>query len=373
MQTRKIMLPALILILIRASSADGQIVYNQPGSSALRYYYINWSLDSSLGAEEGISQSAVSLSGFVPIRDNFEARYYFISGYNNLDLDNTVSEMSGSGDLRLQLSHSYAKDRILLSMGLNLPVGKKELDTTGERRIIEFLSRDYLSFPLRRYGEGFGFNLQVGGAAEVGRFKCGMSAVYDYTGAYKPYKDSGDYNPGNAFSLSATTNVVFGKISCTGDLGFSVFGADNLEDNKIYKQAPQFSARLTAAYPNERYSATLGLRMILRGRNTRYSPADGVIESQLKKYGDEFDAFLQFAYTIRVAWRLAALVGTRQILSSEEELGKSSLYNFGCNINREMSDHVSFGLGLMYHTGSTDQGAVDISGLQMSGGLSVTY
>jgi hypothetical protein len=373
MRTRCMFFSALILILIHASAVHGQIVYNQPASSSLRYYYSNWSVDNAPGIETALSQSTVSISGFVPLRDDFEARYYFVSGYNNLDLDNTVSEMSGAGDLRLQVSHSYYEDRLLFSLGMNLPTGKKELDTTGERQIIEVLSRDYLSFPLRRYGEGFGFNVQVGGAREIGRFKCGLSAVYDYTGTYKPYRDSDDYNPGNALSLNATTQVVSGRINYTGDIGFSIFGADNLDDKKIYKQAPSFNTRLTATYPKEPYSATVGLRMIIRGRNTRYSLTDGIIESQLKKYGDEFDAFLRVVYTARDVWNLGALIGTRQILSSEEELGKSSIYNFGFDINRDFSNRLRLDAGVMYHTGSTNEGTVDIMGLLISCGLSVTY
>ena len=172
--------------------------------------------------------------------------------------------MSGLGDLRLQLAHSFSRDRLLLSAGLNLPTGKRELDPDGERRIIEFLSRDYLSLPLRRYGEGFGFNLQAGGATELGPFKCGLSGVYDYCGSYKPYEGSGDYDPGDAVSLNATAGVSSGRIEYAGDVGFSFFGTDALDGENIYKQAPQFSARLMA---------TLARRKIRRHAGSENDPA----------------------------------------------------------------------------------------------------
>ncbi len=315
----------------------------------------------------------LGLSGFVPLRDNFEARYQIVSGYNNLDAYGAQTNMSGLGDLRLQLAHSFSRDKLLLSAGLNLPTGKRELDPDGERRIIEFLSRDYLSLPLRRYGEGFGFNLQAGGAAGLGPFKCGLSGVYDYCGSYKPYEGSGEYDPGDAFSLNATAGTTSGRIEYAGDFGFSFFGTDALDGASIYRQAPQFSTRLMATRHGEEYSTTLGMRMILRGRNRRYDPTDGAIESQLKKYGDEFDVFLRVARTLGAGWKIGALVGTRQILSSEEELGRSSLLNFAVDLGKDLSRNLGLDLGVMYYTGSADGGDVDIGGLQMSGGLRVSH
>jgi hypothetical protein len=373
MRNKTIIAAILALASLFAAEAACQIVFDQPGSFAMKFNYSGWSLDPASGPKESISQMAFGLSGFVPIRDNFEARYQIVSGYNNLDMSGTQTDMLGLGDLRLQFAHSFSKDRLLLSGGFNLPTGKRELDSGGERRIIEFLSRDYLSLPLRRYGEGFGFNLQAGGAAERGPFKCGMSGVYDYCGSYKPYAESGEYNPGDAFSLNATAGATSGRIEYAGDIGFSFFGTDALDGREIYRQAPQFSTRLMATLPGERYSTTLGMRMILRGRNKRYDLIDGAIDSQLKKYGDEFDVFIRVARTLGADWKIGGLIGTRQILSGEEDLGKSSLLNFAVDLGRDLSRNLGLDLGVMYHTGSTDGGLLDIGGFQISGGLRVSY
>ncbi len=373
MRNKTILAAILALASLFAAEASCQIVFDQPGSFALKFNYGDWSLDPASGPEQGISQMTFGLSGFVPLRDNFEARYQIASGYNDLDAGGAKTNMSGLGDLRLQLAHSFSDDRLLLSGGLNLPTGKRKLDPDGERRIIEFLSRDYLSLPLRRYGEGFGFNLQAGGATALGPFKCGMSGVYDYCGSYRPYEGSGDYDPGDALSLNATAAVSSGRIEYAGDIGFSFFGTDALDGRSIYKQAPQFSARLRGTLPGERYSAALGARMILRGRNTRYGMTDGAIDSQLKQYGDEFDLFVRVARSLGADWKIGAMIGTRQILSSEEYLGRSSLLNFALDLGRDLSRNLGLDLGVMYYTGSTDGGDARIGGLQMSGGLRVSY
>jgi hypothetical protein len=373
MRTRTIVAAILALASMSAAPASGQIVFDQPGSFALKFNYGAWSLDPAAGADENLSQTSLALSGFVPIRENFEARYQILTASNDLETGYADENMSGLGDLRIQLAHSFAKDRALLSAGLNLPTGARELDPDGERRIVEYLSRDYLSLPLRSYGAGFGFNLQAGGAAELGPFTCGLSAVYDFLGAYKPYDGVGDYDPGDAISVNATATASSGRIRYTGDLGFAVFGTDALDGADIYRQSPQFSARLAAALSGGTYGAELGLRMIVRGRNERYSTATGAIESELKQYGDEFDVFLRVARPLGKDWKLGALVGTRQIMESEEALGRSSLLNVGADLGRNLSRNLGLDLGFMYYTGSTDGGETGIGGLQASAGLRVSY
>jgi hypothetical protein len=368
-----VFLPILLILLLGGSAANGQIVYKQPGSFDLHYYYNNWSLEGTHVADNNFSQSAVSLSGFVPLRENFEARYYLASGYNELELAGSKSKLSGLGDLRIQMSHSFQNDRLLLSAGINLPTGKKKLDTDGQLRIIEFLSNDYISVPMRRYGEGLGFNLQAGGAADIGRFKCGLTTVYDYTGTYEPYTGAGDYNPGDAFSISATANTLLGKTTCSADLGFSLFGTDVFEDHDVYKQGPQFNVRLSAVHPHQPFSSTVGARLVVRGRNARYNLSSGVIESQLKKYGNEFDLSYRIQYSTRADWQLGGLVGTRQIRASEEELKNSSIYIFGSDLGKTFADRWAFDLGLMYQRGSTDLNDTTISGFQVVGGFNVTY
>ncbi|MCD6380426.1 hypothetical protein J7M07_08300 [bacterium] len=364
----------LIIMFLPLSTSFAQIVYNQPYSSTFKIYYNTWSLENSLtGIRDDISQKTTSLSGFIPIRDNFEARYYIVTASNNLDLNNTENELSGLGDLRVQFSHSFYKDRLLISTGLNLPTGAQKLDTDHEIRVIEFLSRDYLSLPLRRYGEGFGFNLLAGGAAEIGQLKCGMTAAYRYTGTYEPYMNYGDYNPGNTFSLGANSSFAHNTINYTASLAYLVSGTDRLDDNNVYKQAPQFITGLSATYFEQPYRATLGTRMIIRSRNTRYSITDGIIESQLKKYGDEFDIFFQFVYTTLTDWRFTPHIAMRKILSSEEVMYKSSIYDFGLNISRKFSDHLILNVGSVYHRGSTDMEDISISGIQIATSLAFTY
>ena len=57
----------LALVLISSSSVHAQIVYGQPGSAGLKFYYSSWNLDDAAGLEQSISQGTLILSGFIPL------------------------------------------------------------------------------------------------------------------------------------------------------------------------------------------------------------------------------------------------------------------------------------------------------------------
>ncbi|MBU8920733.1 MAG: hypothetical protein KOO63_02625 [Bacteroidales bacterium] len=373
MQNKIIISIILALILISSSTVQAQIVYGQPGTAGLKFYYSSWNLEDQDGIVQNISQGTLNLSGFVPLRDNLEARYQILSGFNTLEDGNGEDDLSGLGDLRIQISRSFSRDRHLLSVGVNLPTGSRELNAEGERRVVEFLSYDFLTLPMRRFGEGLGFNIQAGTAAELGRFKCGLSAVYDFLGTYTPYEEAGDYNPGDAISVNATASTMSGKVNYTGDFGFSAFGTDALDDDDIYKQAPQFNARVMAVIPGKKYTTSIGTRLIIRGRNKRYSLTDGVIDSQLKKYGDEIGGFARVSFKAWNAWNIGTMLGIRQIMANEEEFDASTVFNLGLDLSRAINDRLTFDTGVIYYTGSADGGELDMSGFQMSGGISLSY
>ncbi len=374
MRTNNIPHLLFLAIILLSTTAFGQIIYQQPASANLGFQYHSWELSDSLYIDdsETLTQIIIPLSGFMPIRDNFEARYYIANASNELETsDGTIKKLSGMSDFRIQLSHSFSDDRYLASLGINLPTGKQKLDTLEERDLIEFLSRDYVGFPLRRYGEGLGVNMMLGGAKQFGRFKCGLSALYQYSGEYEPYLDRGKYNPGDIFSITANTNVIYDKIVYTADFVMTTFGRDQLDGADIYKSANSFDSRITATFHDEPYLTQIGIRMIFRGRNNRYNLFTGLLESQLKKYGNEFQAFALVKYLTSGNLYITAHISTRKISASEEDLTRSSVFDFGLNFTKAISKNINLDIGGVYHTGSTKDDKIDINGFQLSTGLSV--
>lgn len=376
MQTKKTIHIILIFVvfgfLLTASSLHSQIIYDRPASGNIQVVYSHWSLKDD-SATTKINQLTIPFNGFIPIRDNFEARLYIANASNSLTYLNSDSSLSGLSDFRIQVNRSFYDDQFLISAGMNLPTGKKKLNLNEERAIINLLSENYLSFPMRRFGEGFGVNLLVGGATRLGSIRCGAGMMYQYNGSYKPYEDEEKYDPGDFFSISVSADAKTDKVSYSADLIFSGYVADKLDGEKIFKQSPQFDLRLGGVYGSGQYDLHGGIRYIIRGRNTRYIAESGAILEQLKIFGNEFSASAKAIYHPAGVWYFAPSVEMRLIAANEQDFGNSSILGFGGALGRKIGESFQFDLGFKYFTGSADGGDIDLSGFQISSNLMASF
>ena len=194
-----------LILLLSASNGYSQIVLGQSGTGNTGFAITNWKLDFGDSTHQ-IDQFWVPLSGFVPLGDNTEARVFLATANSDLTRASKEYKLAGLSDLRMQFSRSYAEDRYLISAGANLPTGKAQLQITDAIPVLDMLAESFLEFPMRRYGEGFGFNVLLGTARHWGKGNVGLSVRYEYLGSYKPYKagDStvvDDYNPGDLLNI----------------------------------------------------------------------------------------------------------------------------------------------------------------------------
>jgi hypothetical protein len=356
-------------ILMVAGPTWGQIVYGQATTGNLQFIYNNWTLKKSL-VEVGISQTTVPLSGFVPLGENLEAEFYIATSSNSLDLSLVELNLSGLSDFRLQISRSFADDALLLSGGVNLPTGKKNLNLSTEWLVLQYLSQNYFNFPTIRLGEGFGFSLLFGGATMLGSVRCGAGLMYQYNGTYKPYAEAGDYNPGDLLSMNAGGDLQKGLSSFSGDIIYNIYTTDRLDGEKIFRQSPDADLRLGWRYDNKAYVINTGVRYQIRGRNTRYDEGDEILE-QLKLYGNEFSAGGSVSWNIRNDWSVAPSLDMRLIAGNEQVFGSSKIYGFGATLGRKFGKNADFTFGYKYLTGSTDGGNIDLSGYQLTAGLNI--
>jgi len=374
MQNRKMLILGgmALLLLLCTSTVFGQIVYGQPSSGGARIVYTHWKLDQTDGTENTINQFLVPVTGFFPLKENLEAKVFMASSSNTLDAGSTDYSLNGLSDMRVQISQSVAEDQVLFSLGVNLPTGKHALSldaSDGEALVMQTLTSNYLNFPLRRLGEGFGLNMLVGAAASSENFRYGASMMYELTGAYEAYEGKGDYNPGNMFNITVGIDTQRDRMAYVGDVSFTTFGTDKLEDIKVFRQSRSLDFHAGAIYTAEKYKITNDVRFLSRGRNTTYSYDDSTsvsIEDQLKFYGNEFDYTGAISFPIFTNWSMSPGVDLRLIGDNELNSGSATIFGIGSGFNRAFGQTSALGFALKYYTGSANGGDVDISGYQLS-------
>ena len=362
-----------LLPLLLASGVYGQIIYGLPASGNTGLVYTHWKLERDTAEATEISQFWVPVSGFLPLRDNMEARFYFAGAANNLQIASDETDITGLSDARIQISRSLADDRFLLSLGVSLPTGKRKLDQSEERPIIEILAQSFLDFPIRRYGEGFGFNVLVGGAQKLGEISVSGGVLYEQIGSYRPYDGFGKYDPGDIISVNAGADIQQDYVTWSGNAVFTTYLPDKMEGNKVFRQSEQLDLRLSGQFDNRLYQLVGQLRYVLRGRNSRYNTSTEQVRERLKLYGSEFQLSAGFTYHFPGKWYAGSLASLRLIGANEEDFGSSNTLMVGGTVGRKLGEYSGLELGVKYLSGEADGGNISLSGLQVTSALVASF
>ena len=359
----------MILSVISVGTASGQVIYGQPASAKLRVIYTSWETKSE-SRDNSLDQIYMPFLGFIPLKDNLEARI-FLGGVNNkLNRTEATDKLSGLTDTRIQINKSFSEDRLILSLGFNLPTGKTALNFEEEWFVTAFLSRDFLIYPLRRLGVGFGVNALFGGAFMAGDFRLGGSALYHYTGSYEAFKDNGDYDPGDFYSLNVGFKRPYDQFLWIGDVTFTSYTDDTQDGTKIYNRGNQFLFRMGGVWETPKIRASADARYFIRDRNAVYDVA-GAIVNQLQMYGNEFSLIGSFSWFFDdKKWEVGPLFHLRNIAANEYLLGSALYVGFGAQASRWLSSRYELGVSFEYFTGWADGGNIDLSGYQIATSLS---
>ena len=371
MRTKILYLGLLLIsaLLIVNPDAYCQIIFGQPASADLQMVFTGWSLNYGDSTYE-INQLMFPLNGFVPLGENSEANFYLANSSNRLNQPVASHDLSGLSDFRIQLNRSFLDDQLLLSGGVNLPVGKKKLNSADQWPVMEFLSRDFLGFPMSRFGEGFGFNLLIGGARMLGQFKCGSGITYQFNGSYKPLASGPDYNPGDMLSANAGAEWQRNSAKFNANVIGNFYTSDKSAGERNFKQGSQLDLRVSGLYDKKSYSFGGSLRYLVRGRNTRYGMNETVSE-QLKIYGNEFGASGRISLVFN-EWIFSPMGEVRLIAENEENFGNSKIYGFGGSLDKKIGANAAFGFGFEYLTGNADGGRIDLSGYRLTSHLAAS-
>jgi hypothetical protein len=355
---------SVLLLLPLAKPAWAQIVYGQPASGDLQIVFTSWSLDED-GSTTDLTQFATPVRGFLPLGDNSEAMIYFDNSSNKLETAAAEAKLSGLGDLRLQLSKSFSEDHFVAGLGINLPTGKHALDTEEETLVLNMLAQNYLSMPMRRFGQGLGITATLGAAQMVYGWRCGAGLSYQYNGKYDPYENVSDYDPGDVISVNAGLDRQFGQAIVALELVFSAYAADKLDGDEVFKQSTQVSAGLGVTHDTERHRVNGSLGYLARGRNDLFTGDD----SRLKIYGNEFRVGASWLVKPSMSVAIGPTAEFRSIAANDLDFGSSSVIQVGLLSGFEMSESLSLDVGGRYYTGTVDGGDIDLTGLQLNIGI----
>ena len=281
-------------------------------------------------------------------------------------------QVSGLTDSRIQLSTSLMDDQVLLSGGVSLPTGQKQL-SRDQQGLLAWLSSDFLNFPLRNPGEGLNLFGQIGTAVPAGQWVVGASAAAYLAGKYEPYDNGREYQPGSRLIGNIGTERIWPanhRLTC--DLLVTYSTDDKLEGRAIFRDGVQFDTRIHGLLSLGKGSLEGGLRYILRGKDKQPGADADLVAEPDKRHGDDFR--LHAAGHMPVAQSISLWISADAKFLAANDYPKTSPFfadaarvsGLGGGLDFALGPRSRAGVGVRGWTGSSD-GAMGLGRLDLSG------
>lgn len=297
-----------------------------------------------------------------------------------VDADDPIS---GLTDSKIQVSASLMDDQFLVSGGLSLPTGQKRL-STRQQTLVQWLSSEFLSLPVRNPGEGFGAFGQVGAALPAGQWVFGGSVAAYVAGKYEPYDNGREYQPGSRIIVDVGTERIWpADHRLTTDFLIIYSTDDKLEGRSIFRDGIQFDTRIRGVFVIGKGALEGGLRYILRSKDKQPGADAELVTESDKRHGDELR--LHGAARAPFGAALGAWVSIDAKFLAANDYPETSpffedaarLTGFGGGLDFVLSPRSKAGVGVRAWTGSSDgalgMGALDLSGLELMQHFTLTF
>lgn len=210
--------------------------------------YEQWHFDE--GSEERVRSAwqwsfpmvAVATIGRVTV-DAYGA--YAVGEVERRDLlgGTVTGRLSGLTDVKLRAVTRLEGDAVLLTAGINIPTGKREL-SQEELGALRVLGSPVLRFATPGYGNGPSGTLGLVLARRVGEWSLGFGAAAEMRGSYAPLDAAQfgfanlDLDPGEAFRISLGGDRLVGSGAMSLSASATIYTKDKLSGEAIGSGTP---------------------------------------------------------------------------------------------------------------------------------------
>jgi len=316
-------------------------------------------------AEDGgdIAELSIPVALFVPVGRSLA---FSVIASQATATGDTLETVSGISDAQVGLSYyqRVGQSSVVVSFGVNLPSGKREL-TQQEFETSIFLSQHFYNFRVPGFGQGFNIAPGIVWAFPVGEgVVLGVGASYQRKGGYKPQDGmADDYDPGDEVLLTGGLDYrVSPTANVSADVTYTIYGGDVLGDADVY----QTGDKLTATVQWLGYLRANELRLVARYRSQAKSSRPAVVDTTDKALRTlPAQVLLLGAYRHQLSPRISLGVLAQGRLFGETDVFESrTLFDVGLAPAVALSDQVTLRTRFLYTLG-------DFTGFEAGAGLDV--
>lgn len=198
------------------------------------------------GWSDPISEGTFPIELIYPIRENISLQVNHSPAASQFGNSN----LSGLSDTWIRSNYSLADDRTMLSLGVGLPTGKTDLNTS-EMAMTALLSQNAFKFRLPVFGQGLTISAGAMYAYPINdQVTLGAGVNYVFRGNYKlSQSHPGKFDPGDQLGVNAGMDyLITPRLRANIDFILNYYTADKLGSTKIFASGPKLTAKAGFQY-----------------------------------------------------------------------------------------------------------------------------
>ncbi|MFQ5628880.1 MAG: hypothetical protein ACE5I1_08975 [bacterium] len=341
-------------------------VISQNRIFSISSYYQSWEIDNARKIDE------ISTPIFL----------YLPFGYAfNISVHASSANVTGDGlpgitsftDTQVSMNYHIESANLLLSLGLNVPSGKKEY-TLDEFASSSLISYSVFGFRVPNFGEGFGIAPGFTWAIPLGEdVVAGIGATYQRKNGFKPIASfNANYVPGDEILATAGLDFRLSQsASLSTDVLFTSYGVDKMGDRELFTSGKKWLLNLQFRKYFRFNELWFFARYRSRAKN-RLVQAGRLIDEREKTTPDQIDFMAHYRMRLgsKMSFRILAEGRFFQVTSSD--FSGATLVGLGIMPEISISNNFTLPIRLLFFSGEL-KNQTDLSGFEVGLGAIVNF
>lgn len=329
-----------------------------------------------------ISQFSAPVQISSPLTRNLDVSAFFWIVNSSLDVNGGAQPQAGVSlggitDIKARGNYRFLRNHAMFGVGLNVPTGKTKF-SAEEDILWNAISNRLFGFDVRYMGEGWNVDLNLVGAHDFSpRLVLGGGVAYQIKGEFELSSvQTVNYRPGNELNLSLGLSYGGESTSWRLEGAYRNFGTDQRDDGAGFEDELKEGSQIEVAGNVTKVTGvgkfSVSAANIFKD-DTEFLQA-GITTSSFKNLnGNIF--FMGVDYTRVLNQRMDGFLKIAGSIFGENSLGEGdgNVWDLGAGARLKLGSALIGSASLDYLFGSAEDGTVDLTGFDLSAGISFNY
>jgi hypothetical protein len=346
--------------------SDPYIVSRQ-ASVAIQPLYQNWSAKDG-NSSSSFSEFGTTVSLYLPVGRNISLSLR--GGQFNAGGD--VTKVGGISDFQLGAGYHWEAMNAIVSCGINLPTGKRDLSPEEFQTSI-LCSSSLFNFQFPYFGQGFGLNPGIAWVFPISDAAVlGFGATYQYKGKYTPTQGIEDYKPGDEFLLTGGVDARMSELNTlSGDLTFIGYGVDKIGGEKVYASGNALSINVQDRQFLKENELWVFLRYRIQAKG-EIGSAGGLTPEPERIEPGKFESVVQYRMNLSPRLTLRVFGEVRVFEKTPSPFSDATIFGIGALPTFTLQNGIFFPIRATVHFGSQG-GGTRYTGIELGAGVGFAF